>query len=260
MKTHHHATEGHEHGEESVSGHSNPRAGQSNAERAAQLSNHHEEDSCAHHHEQEPEPAVLSEEQLSQQRPVSTEIPAELRERLMSALKAAPASNSTLDAIQAARGDLNFPIKWSQKGNYHSKGKIYLDRRRDESKWLSSMMHELVHLKTYLEGNAANVGTMDRETFVAEKMRDEIDAQATAYVALMQSNIEQNQSAGYNEFRALILAEHNDVFTAQNWGQIKTLALAWLEAKYRDEWRTSNSGKNYYEYWGSHWDRHNQGD
>ena len=35
---------------------------------------------------------------------------------------------------------------------------------------------------------------------------------------------------------------------------IQTLAEAWVEAKYRNEWTTSNTGENYYVYWGRIWD------
>ena len=226
-----------------------------NAANAEDMGATQDPEACAHDHDhdhgQEPEPGSgLSETELDAQRPVGDAIPADLRGRLMDGLRAAPASQSTLDTIEGARGDLDFEIKWSNRGNYHSRGRIYLDRNRDEAKWLSSMMHELVHLATYLEGNAADVNTMDRDEFVAEKMRDEIDAQATAYVSLLQTGVESDGSAGYNEFRAELVADNQELLTNESWTEIKALAVTWITEKYQNEWQTSNSGENYYEYWG----------
>ncbi len=32
------------------------------------------------------------------------------------------------------------------------------------------------------------------------------------------------------------------------------MAEAWVEHKYKTEWTTSNTGENYYDYWGKAWD------
>lgn len=182
-------------------------------------------------------------------------IPAELRTRLMERLRASSEVQSVLEEIRTGRGNLDFAIKWSSRGNYHSAGEIYLDLNRDEEAWVPSLAHELVHLATFVCGRAADVATNTREEFVRLKMEDEINAQATQYVALLQMGNTTARPAGYQDFRAHLASDHAAALTDENWGEIERLAKVWLEDKYRNEWTTSNTGENYYTYWGNYWDR-----
>lgn len=182
-------------------------------------------------------------------------IPAELRTRLMERLRASAEMQSVFAEIRTGRGNLDFAVKWSSRGNYHSAGEIYLDLNGNEEAWLSSMAHELVHLSTFVCGRAADVATNTREEFVRLKMEDEINAQATQYVTLLQLANTTARPAGYQDFRAHLASDHAAVLTNESWSEIERLAKVWLEDKYRNEWTTSNTGENYYTYWGNHWDR-----
>jgi hypothetical protein len=182
-------------------------------------------------------------------------IPAELRARLFERLRGSAEIQCVLEEIRGARGNLDFAIKWSSRGSYHRTGEIHLDLNGDEESWTSSLAHELVHLSTYVRGRAADVNANTREEFVRLKMEDEINSQATQYVALLQMGNETAAPAGYQEFRRHLRSDHAELLENERWSRIKEIARAWLEDKYRNEWVTSNTGVNYYEYWGSAWDR-----
>lgn len=190
--------------------------------------------------------------ELERLRPVGGAVDLETR-RILETLHSTPRGRRTLDAIEAVRGDWNFPIVWSARGNYHRSGTIHLDRTGNESDWLRSLAHELVHLQTYLEGDAADVGSMTREAFVEAKMTDEINAHAAAYLSLLQLGAASSRARGYNAFRSHLRATHPELLAEQDWTAVEERAKTWLEDKYRNEFTTG--GQNYYEYWGQAWDR-----
>jgi len=187
------------------------------------------------------------------------DIPADIRARVLGKLQALPRAKATLDAIKKAKGNLDFPIKWSNKGTFHSSGSIYLRSTSTEDSWVGSMAHELVHLETFVTGKAANPKKDAKEKFVEKKMEDEINAQAACYIALMQKGDKSNGSqAGYNQWIPWVGKKHADLVKAKKWAEIEVIAKTWIKAKYKSEWVTNNTKENYYTYWGNHWDKVNK--
>ncbi len=203
-----------------------------------------------------------SEATLNRDRPVGSAIPTDLRARMMTTLQEAPESNTVLEAIREKRGNLDFPIVWSARGNFQNRDKISLDRRYDEALWLSSLAHEIVHLKAHHHGEQGDVSKQGREAFIATQMEEEIDAAASSFVTLLQLGITHNKAGGYEEFVDWLALEHPDLAGSHldpeadlaNQAEIKAVAKPWLADKYRGEWRGSQSGSNYYEKWGAVWD------
>lgn len=39
-----------------------------------------------------------------------------------------------------------------------------------------------------------------------------------------------------------------------DWDALQEQARSWLEDRYRNDWVTSNTDENYYDYWGGYWD------
>lgn len=221
-----------------------------------------------HDHGQEPAPGdgTGAGADLDATRPVGGDVDGDTRSSLIRALRGSAEASSLLDDVEEARGDLSFPLKWSNRGSYHRSGSIFIDRNTDETEWYGTLAHELVHLCTYESGSAADASTMGRDEFVEAKMTDEINAQATAFVALMQVGRFTGE-VGLDEFVTWLEEHHPDLMMsmedpeedAQNWSDIKGHAATWLEDKYRNEWVTSNTSENYYTYWGNAWDRANPG-
>ncbi len=201
-----------------------------------------------------PDGTITDPEELERLRPAGSDVDVETRARTLETLLATPRSRTVLDAIERLRGDVHFPIKWAARGGYHRNGTIYLDRRGNEPEWLSTMAHEIVHLHTFLAGNAADVESMGREEFVDAKMTDEINAHAATYVTLLQLGTRTSPAAGYDRFRRFIRRRHRRRLRRRDWAAIETLARPWLEDRYRHDWRGSRSGENYYEKWGRIWD------
>lgn len=159
-----------------------------------------------------------------------------------------------------AHGGAAFDIKWSARGGIHSSGTIYIDRRQEMSSWIATMMHELNHLNDHRQGLNPNAATTaSREDFINRKMRNEIRSHAISYVGLIEREATgaepASPPAGYTEFRAH-LRERDAAAGGAHFdsARIQVLAEAWVEAKYRNEWTTSNTGENYYVYWGRIWD------
>lgn len=159
-----------------------------------------------------------------------------------------------------AHGGAAFDIKWSARGGFHSAGTIHIDRRQTMSSWIATMMHELNHLNDHRQGLNPSAGTTaSRDGFINTKMRNEIRSHAISYVGLIEREASgaaaASPPAGFTEFRAHLrtqeIAAGETRFTS---AQIQTLAETWVEAKYRNEWTTSNTGENYYVYWGRIWD------
>ncbi|MDY0062759.1 MAG: hypothetical protein RBU45_23315 [Myxococcota bacterium] len=201
----------------------------------------------------EPEPGDTPAAPEAPARVSGDPIPTDIREDLFTKLAAIPRVKEVLDAIEAAKG-LDFPIKWSDQGTFQSGGAIYLRTTSTPESWVASLAHELVHLQTYVEGKAANAAAQTKEEFVAAKMDDEINAQVTTYVALLQQGETSNSSAGFDEFYAFLTADHAEALTGKKWTEIATLARTWMVDKYKNEWVTNNTQENYYTYWGNHWD------
>ena len=186
------------------------------------------------------------------------DIPAEVRKSLLEKLDALPRSKATLDNIKKAKGNLDFPIKWSKQGTFHSSGSIFIRSTSTEDSWVGSLAHELVHLETFVTGAAADPKKDARDKFVEKKMEDEINAQAACYIALMQKGEKSNASqAGYDQWTPWVGKEHADLVTDKKWGEIEPIAKTWIKDKYKSEWVTNNTKENYYTYWGNHWDKMN---
>lgn len=186
------------------------------------------------------------------------DIPAEVRKGLLEKLAALPRSAATLDNIKKAKGNLDFPIKWSKQGTFHSSGSVFIRSTSTEDSWVGSLAHELVHLETFVTGNAADPKKDAKDKFVEKKMEDEINAQAACYVALMQKGEKKNGSqAGYDEWIPWVEKDHADLVKNKKWGEIEPIAKTWITKKYKSEWVTNNTNENYYTYWGNHWDKVN---
>jgi len=182
-------------------------------------------------------------------------VPNDVRTGLIDKLKAIPRSKETLDAIEKA-GKLDFPLKWSDTGTFHSAGSIFLRTTSTEASWIASMAHELVHLQTFVEGKAADAKKQGRDEFVKAKMDDEINAHAATYLTLLQSGGTAG-AAGFSEFKALVEKDHKAQLDAKKWSELDTIAKSYLTKKYKEEFKTNNTSENYYEYWGKHWDKAN---
>jgi len=61
-------------------------------------------------------------------------------------------------------------------------------------------------------------------------------------------------SAGYDEFRALLLKKHPDLLKRKDWSAIEVLAKPFVTKKYEKEWKGSKSRKNYWEKYRAAWD------
>jgi hypothetical protein len=203
----------------------------------------------------------LSEAELDAQRPEGTPIPTELRDRMLATLRTTPAMTEVLAAIAAA-GTSTLDVRWSRRGGYHSRGRIFLDRNATEPSWLSTLAHELVHLQAYVEGKSADVRTQTRDAYVDTHMTEEIRAHATTFIALMQLGRLSAPTTGFNDFIAHLEQQRPDLLAsfldpaeeAQKWADVRALAEPWLEDQYRNHWVGSATGQNYYQKWGAHWD------
>jgi hypothetical protein len=204
-----------------------------------------------------PDGTITDQAELERLRPVGGSVDVETRDRVMETLLAAPRSRRVLDAIAKLRGDLNFPLLWSARGDFHSAGAISLDRRKNEAHWLAEMAHEIVHLHVHLAGKSANVKTMGREEYVNTQMAEEIGAHAAAYVTQLQLGRTTSSSAGYSEFLTLMKKDHAELIKKQDWAAIEALAKPFVEQKYKKEWVGSKTGKNYYDKWRGVWDAAN---
>ncbi|PKN55054.1 MAG: hypothetical protein CVU56_23300 [Deltaproteobacteria bacterium HGW-Deltaproteobacteria-14] len=215
------------------------------------------EDEHGHSHGAEPEPGK-ADAAKAPERTDGADIPVDVRTSVLGKLEALPRSKATLDNIKKAKGNLDFPIKWSKQGTFHSSGSVFIRSTSTEDSWVGSLAHELVHLETFVTGNAANPKTDAKDKFVEKKMEDEINAQAACYIALMQKGEKSNGSqAGYDDWIPWVGKNHADLVKAKKWSEIEVAAKAWIKGKYKSEWVTNNTKENYYTYWGNHWDKVN---
>lgn len=189
-------------------------------------------------------------------REAGEDIPASDRAAIFERLAGSSEFQGYLQRVEAARGDTNFPIKWSTRGGYFSNGSIYINREDELEGWAKTVAHEIVHLVWDAEGNSADVETQSREDFVDTTMTEEIEAQTATYITLLQiGDLTNTTAAGFQDFLAMLQADHAELLENQDWDAIRELAGPFLEDKYRNEWVGSSSGLNYYEKWGAHWDR-----
>ncbi len=238
-------------------------ADRGNAFAASQLSGSVSAEHPSPEHETPGSGTGLSEEELDEQRPVGSEVPAELKTRLMDRLRSAPATSAVLDDIQQVRGNTDFQVLWSRRGGYQSRDRIFIDRTEEETLWLSTLAHEITHLNAHLRGEQGDVENQSREDYIDTQMTEEIQAHATTYVALLQMGHDRHPCTGYDEFVEWLQENHpthavcfdDEAEEQANFDAIEELAKPWLEDKYRNDWRGSSSGLNYYEKWGAHWDR-----
>jgi len=233
--------------------------GYGNAHLAGQLDHGH-----SHDHGVDPAPGAGGID-LDTERPVGGAVSQEVRDELYAELLVSDRAAWLLNEIQSVRGDLAFPMVWSDKGTFHRNGKISLRRTSDPATWFASLAHELVHLLTYESGEAADAKTMDCETFVLTKMADEINAQALSYVATMQT-AKETGGAYYDEFYAFMAANHPHLMVSdanadvdqQNWAEVEEIAREWLTDQYKNHLVTNNTKENYYVYWENYWERINK--
>ena len=216
-----------------------------------------EHDCPGHAHGVEPAPGDTVPANVATARVEGAVIDAAIRTRLMTELNRSTRMAALLVDINAHGG--TFDIKWSARGNYHRSGHIYLDRNATIQRWIPSMMHELNHLNDGRQGRRPNVNSETRAAFVATKMRNEIHAHAAGYVGLLQQRDATGAAAtlgpaGFDDFVVHLRAKETAEGASLGVDAVQTLAEAWLEDKYKNHWKTSNSGENYYQYWGSYWD------
>jgi hypothetical protein len=219
-----------------------------------------------HDHGQEPNPPGAgggAGANLDATRPVGSNIPDDVRTQLMTEVRTSERMQQVLRDIEA-HGGAAFDIKWSARGGFHSAGTIYIDRRQEMSSWIATLMHELNHLNDHRQGlNPDPATTASRAGFIDTKMRNEIRSHAISYVGLIEREgsgaAAASPPAGYTEFRAHLREREAAEKVCFASGAIQALAEAWVEAKYRNEWTTSNTGENYYVYWGRIWDEAHPG-
>lgn len=203
-----------------------------------------------------PDGTITDPAEMERSRPVGGDVDFETRILLIRTLRAAPRSRTILDEIFRTWGDLLFPLKWSARGTYHLSGEIWLDRTKNQSHWVADMTHEITHLHTFQAGQAANISTLSRADFVNAKMTDEINAHAASYVALLQLGRTTAPAEGFADFRLHLTRTLPTAVRENRWAEVEALAKSWVEQKYRTGgWTTSNTGENYYDYWGAAWDR-----
>ena len=216
-----------------------------------------------HGHEHEPDPGGEGGGDLDTTRPVGGMVPDDIRNELMTEMRTSPRIQQVLREIEQ-HGGAAFDIKWSDRGNFHRSGAIFLDRHNDMSRWVPSMMHELNHLNDHRQGlNPSAATTESREEFVNTKMVNEIRSHAIGYVGLIEREgsgaAAASPPAGYTEFRAYLRQQEQEQQVCFASSAIQEMAERWVEAKYRNEWTTSNTGENYYDYWGRIWDEAHPG-
>ena len=222
-----------------------------------------EGDGHDHGHEQEPTPGADGGADLDTTRPVGSLIPADVRTELMTEVRRSARMQQVLREIEE-HGGAAFDIKWSARGGFHSAGTIHIDRRHAMSSWIPTMMHELNHLNDHRQGLNPSAGTTgSREAFVNTKMRNEIRSHAISYVGLIEREgsgaAAASPPAGYTEFRTHLREREAAERVCFASSAIQAIAEQWVEAKYRNEWTTSNTGENYYDYWGRIWDEAHPG-
>lgn len=192
--------------------------------------------------------------EMARDRPVGGPVDVETRVRPFDVLVQSPRSKAVIDAIVKLRGDLNFPIVWSAKGNFFDGTGITLDRTKNEAIWTASLAHEIVHLHASLAGTSGKLATMGREEYVNTQMTEEIGAHAIAYVTQLQLKAATSSSAGYNEFVGLLKTKHAKLLKDQDWAAIEELAKKFVEGKYKTTWTGSATGKNYWDKFRAAWD------
>ncbi len=223
-----------------------------------------EGDGHDHGHEQEPTPGGGGGAgDLDTTRPIGALIPDEVRTELMTEVRRSQRMQQVLREIEE-HGGAAFDIKWSGRGGFHSAGTISIDRRQEMGSWIATMMHELNHLNDHRQGlNPSAATTESREEFVNTKMRNEIRSHAISYVGLIEREgagaDPASPPAGFTEFRAYLRQREEAEQVNFDSGTIQAMAEAWVEDKYRTTWTTSNTGENYYDYWGRAWDEAHPG-
>lgn len=223
-----------------------------------------EGDGHDHGHEQEPTPGGGGGAgDLDTTRPIGALIPDEVRTELMTEVRRSQRMQQVLREIEE-HGGAAFDIKWSGRGGFHSAGTIHIDRRQEMASWIATMMHELNHLNDHRQGlNPSAATTESREEFVNTKMRNEIRSHAISYVGLIEREgagaDPASPPAGFTEFRAYLRQREEAEQVCFTSEAIQAMAEAWVEDKYRTTWTTSNTGENYYDYWGRAWDEAHPG-
>ncbi|MCA9570937.1 MAG: hypothetical protein KC656_24015 [Myxococcales bacterium] len=186
-------------------------------------------------------------------------IPADMRASLLARVRGSATLRGVLDEVGK-----DFPIVWG-RATYHANGTIYLDARKDEAD--GSFMHELEHLRAFVQNERPSVRKLDRETFVARSMDGEIAAHAQAYVGLHElGKTRYADLAGYNDFQAFLRREHPDLAKRRS-GAIDSavqstllmdVAKAWVRTQMETnpKWHTSVSEADHAEHYGAIWDQH----
>jgi len=216
-----------------------------------------------HHHHHAAEPGARSSSAENSNRQPNSELPAETQQSLKDQLQSNSATEPVMrDIITHGRG-LAFKIRWSTGGGYYDGTDIFIDPNEPANEWFGTMAHEIVHMRNDAIGKEGNIRTDTREDYVRKQMEDEIEGQAICFGALIEEGTGSDSAAGYNRFLEWMRTNRSDLMEcAEDGGSTTTeiieLAKTWLEDKYRNEWQTSTTGQNYYDYWGGAWDRANQ--
>ena len=196
---------------------------------------------------------------LDRTRPVGGAIPADIKRRVMDAVRGSPRMQALLQEI-ADNGGADFGMKWSSRGTYHSAGEIWLDRSWSEGAWVTTMCHELSHLLDFRRGRMPNIRTDTRDAFVRVQMEQEIRAHAINYVAQIElegaGSAPGAQPLGFAEFKTHLAAEEQRAHQCFTSSHVQRVAETWLAEQYRTNpaFTTSNTNENYYDYWGRAWD------
>ncbi len=183
------------------------------------------------------------------------------KEALLGRLRAVPRAAQALAEIKALTGEADIPIRWSGRGTYMTEGEVWVDLRAGDTEALVTMSHELIHLLAWHKGFRPEARKMERGAFVDTMMSDELDSEEASLVAGLQLTKGKGEPRS-GKFREWLNAQHPGVLDRAvrsgdpaQWQAIEHLARGWSEDQFRNVYKTSNTGQNYYQYWGSFWDK-----
>ena len=174
------------------------------------------------------------------------------KDELFKEVKKSATAKKTIEKIEKKTGK-TIPLKWSSKGSFHQGGTIYIDKNRSLDKQVNSLAHEINHLYDYVFGRQPDVTKLTKDEFVKKKMDNEIKAQYRTYMAYEERGAKGAKPLGYAGFKAKVDEEAKKTGKALTAAEKQEIGKKYLEEQYKNVWKTSTTGKNYYEYWEEHW-------
>ncbi|HCH62029.1 MAG TPA: hypothetical protein DFR83_04435 [Deltaproteobacteria bacterium] len=187
------------------------------------------------------------------------------REALFQSLNAVPRTAQILEEIRSVKGGLDFPLKWSGRGTYMMSGEIWLDLRGDATELTVTMAHELVHLLSFFKGFNPNPRELSKDEYVDAMIGDELDSEKASIVTGLQLT-DGNGEPRSRDFKKWLQANHPGLLEratrsreSTDWAKVEELARIWSDDQFKNVFKTSNTGENYYDYYGSHWRRSQPG-